>query len=482
MLRHGSRPAEREAAAPRAELLTHKNNLASLLQATRFLAPLLIVPLTLLLSTVFLLEPFDDAYLLLAFVAGALAHIILSPSFREGEFEARDVAAVGQVLIGWSLIIALLLLVGYAAKVSTFFSRRVLFCWFVVGAVGLVIAHTVIRQFARRVMSLPEMARTVVIAGVNDISARLATEILGHPELGMQLKGFFEDRGPDRFAAGISGEVIGKLADLPAYVKQRKTDVIFIALPIRHVKRVLDLLDELYDTTASIYFIPDVFVFDLIQSRTHNICGLPAISLCETPFYGYRGLAKRVMDVALSSLGLIMLLPLLLAIAIAIRLGSPGTVIFRQRRYGLDGGEITVYKFRTMYVSEDSDAVMQATRGDARVTPIGRFLRKYSLDELPQLVNVIQGRMSLVGPRPHAIAHNEQYRKLIKGYMIRHKVLPGITGWAQVNGFRGETTELEDMRARVECDLDYLRNWSLAMDLKILFMTLWTVLNTEKAY
>jgi putative colanic acid biosynthesis UDP-glucose lipid carrier transferase len=270
---------------------------------------------------------------------------------------------------------------------------------------------------------------------------------------------------------------------LPNYVKAHGTDVVFVALPMRHLPRVIALLDELQDTTTSLYFLPDVFVFDLIQSRTQNICGLPVISLCETPFYGMRGVAKRLFDVVVASAALVVLSPLMLLIAAAIRIGSPGSVIFRQKRYGLDGTQISVYKFRSMYVSEDGDKVVQAKRGDSRVTPIGHFLRKYSLDELPQLINVLQGRMSLVGPRPHAVAHNEEYRKLIKGYMIRHKVRPGMTGWAQVNGQRGETVRVEDMAARVQFDLAYLREWSLLLDLKILWLTVWVVLKkTENTY
>jgi putative colanic acid biosynthesis UDP-glucose lipid carrier transferase len=242
------------------------------------------------------------------------------------------------------------------------------------------------------------------------------------------------------------------------------------------------VIDALHDTTASIYFVPDVFVFDLIQSRVQTICGLPAISLCETPFFGFQGLIKRVMDFLLAGLALLVLSPFLLLVAVLVRATSPGSVLFRQRRYGLDGREIVVYKFRTMRVSEDGNAVIQAKRADPRLTPIGGFLRKYSIDELPQLINVLQGSMSLVGPRPHAVAHNEEYRKLIKGYMFRHKVLPGITGWAQVNGYRGGTECLEDMQARVEYDLDYLRHWSLWLDFKILFLTVLTVHKHEKAY
>jgi putative colanic acid biosynthesis UDP-glucose lipid carrier transferase len=251
---------------------------------------------------------------------------------------------------------------------------------------------------------------------------------------------------------------------------------------MRHVQRVVQLLDEMQDTTASIYYVPDVFVFDLIQSRSGEILGVPVVAMCETPFHGYRGMVKRMMDLLVSSLALILLAPLMLLVAALVKLDSTGPVIFRQRRHGLDGGEINVYKFRTMTVTEDGWEIRQATRDDHRVTRVGRVLRRYSLDELPQLFNVLQGRMSLVGPRPHAVAHNEQYRKLIKGYMIRHKVLPGMTGLAQVSGCRGETSKVEDMRARIEYDLEYLRHWSPMLDVKIMWQTARMLLGDRKAY
>ena len=298
----------------------------------------------------------------------------------------------------------------------------------------------------------------------------------------MKIEGFFDDRSAERLGADSKLQIIGKLPELPEYVRQNNIDLIFIVLPMRNIQRVTELLDELHDTTASIYYVPDVFVFDLIQCRTSEIDGMPVVALCETPFHGMRGVVKRLSDYVIASLMLVITSPLLLAIAAAIKLTTPGSVVFKQRRYGLDGHEIVVYKFRTMTVSEDSDTVKQATRGDARVTKVGAFLRKYSLDELPQFINVLQGRMSVVGPRPHAVAHNEAYRPLIKGYMVRHKVNPGITGLAQVQGFRGETTSVEDMRNRVDCDLEYLRNWSLALDLKIIARTVNVVLTNKMAY
>jgi putative colanic acid biosynthesis UDP-glucose lipid carrier transferase len=206
------------------------------------------------------------------------------------------------------------------------------------------------------------------------------------------------------------------------------------------------------------------------------------IAVCESPYCGFAAFIKRTSDVVASTLGLVLLAPALLAIAVGVKLSSPGPVLFKQRRYGLDGREIVVYKFRTMTCLEDGPVVTQAMRDDPRTTRFGAFLRQYSLDELPQLVNVIQGRMSLVGPRPHAVAHNELYRKLIRGYMVRHKVKPGITGLAQIRGLRGETDTVDKMRARIECDLEYLRDWSPALDFTILIKTFGVVARRHNAW
>jgi putative colanic acid biosynthesis UDP-glucose lipid carrier transferase len=333
----------------------------------------------------------------------------------------------------------------------------------------------------QRVLSDPANARPVIFVGLNDVSMTLATRLQDNPSLCMSVAGFFDDRSAERLGGG-GAPLLGRLPDLAPYVKSHRIEVIFIALPMRHIRRVMDLVDELRDTTASIYYVPDIFVFDLIQSRTRDILGIPVVAMCETPFSGYRGLVKRLTDFSVSLAILPLMLPIMLFIAVLVRVSSAGPVIFRQRRYGLDGREIIVYKFRTMTVSEDGHNVVQASKDDSRITPVGRFLRRFSLDELPQIINVLQGSMSLVGPRPHAVAHNEQYRKLIKGYMVRHKVLPGITGLAQVNGCRGETALLEEMEARIKYDLDYLRHWSPLLDFKILVLTVLRMLGDERAY
>ena len=258
--------------------------------------------------------------------------------------------------------------------------------------------------------------------------------------------------------------------------------MIYITFPMRAEDRIKEVLERLSDTTASVYLAPDFFVFELLHSRWTNIGGLPVVSVFENPFYGVDGLMKRVADVCLAALFLFLAAVPMLAIAAAIKLTSRGPVFFRQERYGLDGKRIMVWKFRTMRVCELGEQVVQATKNDPRVTPIGSLLRRTSLDEVPQLFNVLDGSMSLVGPRPHASTHNEAYRRLIQGYMLRHKVKPGITGWAQVNGLRGETTTLDKMEARIQFDLDYLRNWSVWLDLWIILKTIRVILTRENAF
>ncbi len=259
-------------------------------------------------------------------------------------------------------------------------------------------------------------------------------------------------------------------------------DFVYITLPMHPEDRIVQLIDALADTTASVYVIPDFFVFDLLHARWFNLGSLPIVSVFESPFHGVDGWLKRAEDLLLGSLILLLISPLLLVIALAVRLSSPGPVIFRQRRYGLNGQIVEVWKFRSMTVCEDGDHILQAQIVDSRITPFGALLRRTSLDELPQFFNVLQGSMSIVGPRPHAVAHNEQYRRLIHGYMLRHKVKPGITGWAQVNGWRGETDTLEKMEKRIEFDLAYMRNWSLWLDLKIIWLTIWKGFSGKNAY
>ncbi|MCG8370823.1 MAG: undecaprenyl-phosphate glucose phosphotransferase [Proteobacteria bacterium] len=424
-----------------------------------------------------------DAYYALMIIAALLALMLYPGERRSHDILSSKVWNISLSVLGrWGLMIGVLLLLGYATKTSSVFSRMALFTWFLITPPLLVLAQVGVEILASRFLLLEGRKRRVVIAGADELGHKLAEKIKASPLSRMRIAGFFDDRGQDRLSNGTSIPLLGKLKDLPAYIRSNDIDVAFIALPIKNVQRVTDLLDQLHDTTVSIYFVPDVFVFDLIQCRTSDIDGLPIVALCETPFQGAPGVVKVLSDYVIASIVVLLTSPIMIAIAIAIKLTSPGSVIFKQRRYGLDGREIIVYKFRSMTVSEDEDVVKQATRDDERVTRVGAFLRKYSLDELPQFLNVLQGRMSIVGPRPHAVAHNEEYRPLIKGYMMRHKVNPGITGLAQVLGYRGETSSIEAMEKRVEYDLEYLRNWSLSLDLQIIFRTIRVMLNDKMAY
>lgn len=427
--------------------------------------------------------PFAAEFLMMAVFVALLAPVVVQlPTLPAFQLMPAEWPTVANLLLRWMVLLAILLAIGYVARISEDFSRRVVLTWAILTPLLLIAVTLLLNEVMRRYLFSPRNTRRAVFAGYNEASLALAERLNQHPELGATVEGFFDDRNPERLGLIESESLLGGLAGLPAFVKEHEIDVIFIALPMRHVQRVVQLLDDLQDTTASIYYVPDVFVFDLIQSRSGEILGVPVIAMCETPFHGYRGVVKRMMDVLIASVALVFLAPLMLVIALLVKLDSPGPVIFRQRRHGLDGGEIRVYKFRSMTVTEDGWDIHQATRDDHRVTRVGRFLRRYSIDELPQLFNVLQGRMSLVGPRPHAVAHNEQYRKLIKGYMIRHKVLPGMTGLAQVSGCRGETSKVEDMRARIEYDLEYLRRWSPLLDVKIMWQTAWLLLGDRKAY
>jgi putative colanic acid biosynthesis UDP-glucose lipid carrier transferase len=428
---------------------------------------------------------FDRNMQMLAGLAGLLTLLLSvrkrntnSPIFSSG------LAMAFGVTCRWVVVLGVLLAIGYVAKVAEDYSRRAVLTWAGATVPLLIAVAFLLEKTMWRLLCDPSNARKTVFVGVNQISQTLAKQLSLRQEFCMSVAGFFDDRSVDRLSPEDSDlRWLGKLQDLPDYVKANGVHVIFISLPMRHLQRVRALLDDLRDTTASIYYLPDIFVFDLIQSRTGEIAGIPVVALCETPFYGFRGVVKRLTDIVLAAAMLMVSFPFLLLIALCIALSSKGPVIFKQRRYGLDGDEFVVYKFRTMTVIEDGVGnIAQATRDDRRVTAIGGFLRRHSLDELPQLINVLQGRMSLVGPRPHAIAHNEEYRKVISGYMIRHKVLPGITGLAQINGCRGETAKLEEMRARVQFDLEYLRHWSPILDIKILALTVLQVISHEKAY
>ena len=395
-------------------------------------------------------------------------------------FADHPASAIIDVLSSWSVLLVILALCGYATNSLGYFEDQVLLWWACITPVVQSIAVEIGRRIRHWHSTRPASRRSAVIIGAGALGAKVAHAL--RDSQGVEFFGFFDDRAENRLHPENTGELRGTLGEVSNFVRAKGVREIYITLPLGSQPRIVQLLEQIQGTTASLFFVPDVFGISIIQGRLQDINGVPVVGICETPFTGTNELVKRISDVVLSCLILLLISPVLLFVAIGVRLSSPGPVIFKQRRNGLDGEEIMVYKFRSMRAQDNGGTVRQAVKGDTRITPFGAFIRRTSLDELPQFVNVLQGRMSIVGPRPHAVAHNEEYRKLIKAYMVRHKVKPGITGWAQVNGLRGETDTIEKMQSRVEYDLEYLRNWSLALDLQIILRTVRLVIFDRHAY
>lgn len=350
--------------------------------------------------------------------------------------------------------------------------------WYLLSSIGLVLCRSFIRYGAGWLRNRGYNKRLVAVAGNLPAGQALLDSFRNEPWLGFEVVGVYHDPKP----GGVSSDWAGNFEQLIEDAKASRIHNVYIAMSMSDGAQVKKLVRELADTTCSVILIPDVFTFNILHSRIEEVSGVPVVPLYDTPLSGINRLLKRAEDIVLASLILLLISPVLCGIALAVKLTSPGPVIFRQTRYGMDGKPIKVWKFRSMKVMENDKVVTQATQNDPRVTKVGNFLRRTSLDELPQFINVLTGGMSIVGPRPHAVAHNEQYRQLIEGYMLRHKVKPGITGWAQINGWRGETDTLEKMEKRVEFDLEYIREWSIWFDIKIVFLTVFKGFVNKAAY
>lgn len=388
------------------------------------------------------------------------------------------------MLITLLTTLLILIAVGYYSRSTTELNGLALVTWFsyvpllaITGRCGLRCALTWFNESGIN-------SRKYAIVGANELGLHLAQSISASPDLGLKFVGFYDDRPRSRTMA-MPAEYATWLGDVQELVddaKRLEIETVFVALPMRAELRIRQLIHSLADAAISVYVVPDLFVFQLLHSRWTDVQGIPVVSVYENPLYGVDGFLKRAFDLAMATVVLCLVAIPMLVIAGLIKATSRGPVFFRQRRYGLDGREFYVWKFRSMTVCEDGAHVQQATQNDHRVTAIGAILRKTSLDELPQLFNVLQGTMSLVGPRPHATAHNELYRTQIQGYMLRHKIKPGITGLAQVNGCRGETETLDKMEQRVQFDHQYIREWSLWLDVSILLQTIKIVFSRQNAY
>ena len=388
------------------------------------------------------------------------------------------------VLKVWLITMLFVMFAAFLSKFSGPFFRRAIVGWLTSGFFSLVIFRYSLRFLLRFFRRKGRNIRYVAVAGAGNLGAMLAQVIHSNDWMGLQIYGFYDDfksKGT-KIISGMDISIKGTLDEMIGDVKEKSIDYVYLALPMRAETRMRDVMKKLTDTTASVYFIPDIFTFNLLNARIIDMGGIPTISVNDGPFYGINDCIKHAEDLIIGLIITLMILPIMLLLVIGVKLSSPGPVLFKQRRYGFNGEEIIVWKFRTMTVCEDGPDIPQAQKNDQRVTRFGNFLRRTSLDELPQFINVIQGRMSIVGPRPHAVAHNEYYRKIIPDYMMRHKVKPGITGWAQINGWRGETDTVEKMQKRIDFDLAYIRDWSFWMDIKIIFMSVFIGFGGKNAY
>lgn len=328
----------------------------------------------------------------------------------------------------------------------------------------------------------------VVIIGAGHLGKNACDAILEEHWAGLEVAALFDDDTKLHQTRYRGIEIQGSTSDAITFIEESRKagdktiKEVWIALPLSSSDKIELLQTELKNTASNIFLVPDLFGANFTRYSLVESAGVMMINLSATPMVGGHERLKRIEDIFISLLMIVLLSPLFCLTALAVKLESKGSTFFKQRRYGLDGREILVWKFRSMTVNQDNENIPQATRADARVTKVGAFIRRYSIDELPQLFNVLNGTMSLVGPRPHAVAHNEYYRDKVHGYMARHKIRPGITGWAQVNGCRGETDVIEKMQRRLRYDLEYIQNWSIALDLRILLKTLATVIFDKNAY
>jgi len=453
---------------------------------------------------------FRIADITIIFICGALAHLM---KFGDLDIDSKyfffititalitvNVFSVLNIYQGWrgkSLLSELthttLSWGGVALLASTFtfitktgpdFSREWAGWTFAISYLFLITYRIIARSVIHRLQRAGYNQKEVLIIGAGELAQRACSAMQQQAWAGFTPIAFFDDNPKDKIYNGV--EVKGAINDSISFIEQRRNtkpiDQVWIALPLSAQKEIESLQVALQDTATKIYFIPDLFGFNLANYNVDELVGLPVMNMSAPPITGISAMLKRSEDIVVSIISLIVLSPLFLIIAILIKRDSQGPVFFKQRRYGKNGKEILVWKFRSMSTQDNGDNVKQAGRNDARITKIGAFLRKSSIDELPQLINVLLGSMSLVGPRPHAAAHNEFYRKKVQGYMVRHQMRPGITGWAQVNGSRGETAELEDMEIRIRYDLEYIRNWSIFLDIRIILMTFKTVIDTKNTY
>lgn len=416
-----------------------------------------------------------DHTAVLAAVA-AVAFILIAGSnevYRSWRSESVWVEA-SRVVSCWLLAAAITLAVAYMLGFGAELPRPLAWIWAGTAPLLLAGSRVAIRGALRWARVRGHNYRRTAVVGSTGLALRIAGEIDAAPWMGLKFVGCYDDRRPadERVLAEALPHIRGTTDDLVRAAHEGDVDRVYITLPMRAEVRIKSLVDRLSETPVTVLYVPDFFLFTMLHAQWEHVGSSHAVNVITTPFLGYSGWAKRAEDILLSSLILVLIALPLLLVALGVRLTLPGPVLFKQRRYGLNGKEFEIWKFRTMTVMEDGAAFVQARAGDPRVTRFGAFLRRTSLDELPQFINVLRGDMSIVGPRPHPLALDEQHKQLIPHYWFRHKIRPGITGLAQVSGYRGPTDTLDKMEGRIRHDIEYIDRWSLMLDLKIILLTI----------
>ncbi len=428
--------------------------------------------------------PWHDRYLTMGLLGGFIFVIASQMVGVYRSWRGRSLFASAKLILNaWLLTWATLIVIAFLYKDSENFSRLAVTLWAIITPIILIGYRVALRAILAKYRMHGNNTKTIAIIGAGKVGQHIANIIQNNPWLGYRVCAFYDDN-TELHGTEINGiPVKGCTNQIGNIVNQNHYSEIYICLPLRAEQKIKQILNELTDTTSVVKFVPDLFTFDLMHAKTSELKGIPVFSVYDTPLSSTSNqIIKRLEDVVFSFIILIFISPILLWVAFMVKKSSPGPVLFKQKRYGLNGKEIKVYKFRSMTTQDNGAVIKQATQNDPRVTPFGAFIRRTSLDELPQFINVLQGKMSIVGPRPHAVAHNEEYRRLVPKYMQRHLVKPGITGWAQINGWRGETDTLEKMEKRVQFDLHYINNWSLWLDIRIIILTVFKGFVNKNAY
>lgn len=387
------------------------------------------------------------------------------------------------LLKAWTITFMVLVVIAFLTKVSHLYSRYLMGQLYVLGYISQLILHFIFKEIYLRIVLPAQEKSKVLIVGQSRLAYYLQNKVSNNPWINEEVVGFIKLPGDDKPATGRKAlgrksdpTVLGNIEHLSSLIDQYDINMIYVVTPLKSTKALEDIYTNTLDKHVSIHWIPDIFSLRLVNHSVKEISGIPVITLSETPLIGMRMLQKAIEDRFLSALILLVIWPILLIVAIAVKLDSPGPVFFRQNRAGWSGKSFKIWKFRSMYVhQEEPGKLKQAQKNDSRITRVGAFIRKTSLDELPQIFNVLSGDMSLVGPRPHAIQHDKEYSERIYDYFARHHIKPGITGLAQVRGLRGETVEINQMIQRIESDIEYINNWSVWLDITIIFRTIFAI-------